>query len=287
MKHINFWLGVIFFSSMIILAIFFKQSIRYNKKNYRLSLNKIEKIEISQGNLQKVTLTNDNGVWLVNGIIPIKYNHLKQIYNIVLKMKKKQKVNEHILFDVRNELMNSPEVRIWSNGRIVKSFYIGQPISDSSGNYYMPSDDMLAFVVYVPGQRCNLQDYFVTYPNYWRDSHVLQGILKKAKFMIYHEPKHRKKKKHITNSLRQQLFDIQTSKYIDEAGLIDSLHWKEKRADYLCKIEFLNSEEIPKAKFTCFDLGHRFLALLEDFGGNCVAVTLTKKDLQLLRKVNN
>ncbi len=287
MKKQNFWLGLILLLLLIALVVFLNQKIKANDKTCKFSLDEIEKIELVLNNVNKVILVNDDGQWVVNGIVPVKKEPLEQLYSIVSHIERKQRVNEHILFDIRQELMNSPEIKIWSNGKIVKSFYIGPPISDSSGNYYMPSDDMLAYVVYVPGQKANLQDYFKTDPNYWRDYHIFRGIISRVKYITYHEPGQEKKKKVIDSSLRQQLSQISVSRYIDEAGMIDSLRWAAKHSHYLCRIEFFDGEQIPKAKLTCFKINDRFLLLFEDFGANSVAAVISKKDMELLTKLKD
>ena len=287
MKRINFWLGLLLFGTLIGLAIFFNQKNKQNQKHCKLSLDQIDKIEIVQDNVPKIVMENNAGVWLINGIVPVNREHLQQTFDIITRIEKKQRVNEHILFDIRQELMDSPEIKIWADGKIVKSFFIGPPISDSTGNYYMPSDDMLAYVVYVPGLRENLQKYFVTDFNYWRDRRILSGIINKVQYVSYHVPGRKTLKKTLTREEKQQLSGIEVVKYIDEKGLIDSLRWAQKHASYLFKIEFFNTDKIPQAKLTCYDLNHKYLVLFEDFGGNAVAALLTKNNIDRLKEIKD
>ncbi len=287
MKKLNFWPGLLLFIALIGLAIFFNQKKKKAKHQTELTLKQVDKIELAQDNIHRVVLVNDDGVWLVNGIVPVRRPELDKMFDIIIRIRKKERVNEHILFDIRQELMNSPEVKIWSQGKIVKSFFIGPPVSDSSGNYYMPSDDMLAYVVTVPGFRGNLQNVFVPDLNYWRDSHVLAGILNKVKYVSFHEPGMSQKKDVLDPDLKKDLAAIQTTRYIDEAGLIDSLHWAFKHGKYLFRIEFYDKEKIPQSTLACFKRGNRFLLLFEDFGTNAVVVVLSRHDIDLLKRVKN
>ncbi len=286
MKRTNFWLGLTFFVVLLALAVYINQRHKMSQRKSQLRLDQIEKIELSH-NGQEVILVKDGTNWLVDGLIPVRLDALEQMYKVIAGMKKRGRVNEHILFDIRKELMNSPEVKIWSNGKIVKSFFIGKPVSDSSANYYMPSDDMLAYVVYVPGIKGDLQHFFVADPNYWRDAYLLKGILPGVEYYSFCTHARNKKIMPFTKRLKKDLSEIKAQSYIDEAGLVDSLQWAKKHNKYLCQIEFFNNEKIPVALITCFRINHDYMALYEDFGGNAVIAVLGKDDVDILRNIKH
>ncbi len=244
----------------------------------------VTRIDIKKDNKITVKLVRDSEYWTINDLLPVRKQAINALKNIIDNMIIIGKISDNELFDVRQQLLNSaPEVILWNNAQIINSFFIGGEPLDSSGNYFIPSDDLVVYLVKAKNFNYDLSKYFSPDPDYWREKYFLRHISSKTHYLKLSTPEKKNILISMNKKLKRRLDNILAYKIIDNVGIIDSLNSLYKNKVYSVKIDFLDKDKIPEREFICF--GNTHLALFSDTGDNSLALLLTDKDMEIINSI--
>ncbi len=268
---------------IFLIAIFFTPH-KENKKICSKSFSAITRIDIKKDNKVTVKLIRDTLYWTINNLLPVRKQAINDIKYIINHMTITEKVNDNDLFNIRQQLLNNaPEVVLWHNSQIINSFFIGGQPLDSSGNYFIPADDLIVYLVKVNNFNQDLSKYFSPDPDYWREKYFLRHISSKTHYLKLSTPERKNIFISMNKKLKKSLDNILAYKIIDNVGIIDSLNSLYKNRNYSVKIDFLDKDKIPEREFICF--GNTHLALFSDTGDNSLALLLTDKDIEIINSI--
>ena len=121
-----------------------------------------------------VTLIKEGQVWTVNGNHLVDDDKIKLLLQAVSHIEVKRRVSKlksDSLFSIINS--NKISVVIKNGNSLVREFYIGEDLKDSSGVYLLKKGSALPFVGYVLGEKHLFNEVFSTVVNSWKSKEIL------------------------------------------------------------------------------------------------------------------
>ena len=159
-------------------------SIRSDKKNFAVSdTSKIERIELSNRNLQMVSLQRSDGCWILNDSLFANQSSINLILKTVKEMRVKNPVARSALKNVIERMgIQNTKVDIFSNNKKIKTIYIGGETADQLGTFMMLEGAKEPYVVYIPGFNGYLSSRFHCRESDWRDKNIFRNFKKISYF---------------------------------------------------------------------------------------------------------
>jgi len=133
----------------------------------------IDKIFMVKKNNEQVTLNRSGKEWIVNG----QYSARKDAIDILLKtlhrMKVKNPVSKSSLDNMITMLAaRNTKVEIFSDGKLLKTIFVGGPTQDQLGTFMMLDGSSVPFIVSIPGFAGYLSSRFFTDEGSWRSPRI-------------------------------------------------------------------------------------------------------------------
>lgn len=109
-------------------------------------------IAIVKGN-KEVVLQKKEGSWLVNETV-VTDNKVKALINVLATLEVKNRIAKELKDSLKTELMsNGTLITVYNNEQVLRSYYLGQDLPDSSGIYGIKSKGDTPFVLYQMGEK--------------------------------------------------------------------------------------------------------------------------------------
>lgn len=129
----------------------------------------ITKIVIEDKTPAKVTLTRENGVWMVNGKAPARVDAIAVILETFHHIDMKSYVSKEAKPAVLKRLdVFGKHVEVYAGNKLLKSFSIGTETPDQLGSYMLLDGAKEPFAMHLPGFNGYLNSRFFTDEDAWR-----------------------------------------------------------------------------------------------------------------------
>ncbi len=129
----------------------------------------ITKIIIADKSPAKVTLTRENGIWMVNGKAPARVDAIAVILETLHHVDMKSYVSKESRPAVLKRLdVFGKHVEVYSEDKLLKSFSVGTETPDMLGTYMMLDGATEPFAMQLPGFNGYLNSRFFTNESQWR-----------------------------------------------------------------------------------------------------------------------
>jgi hypothetical protein len=129
----------------------------------------ITKIVIEDKSPSKVSLTRENGVWMVNGKAPARVDAIAVLLETFHHIGMKSYVSKEAQPAVLKRLdVFGKHVEVYAGDKLLKSFRVGTETPDMLGSYMMLDGANEPFAMHLPGFNGYLNSRFFTDENQWR-----------------------------------------------------------------------------------------------------------------------
>ena len=146
------------------------------KENYAFAVKDtaaIDKIVLSDKSPSKVILVRNRGDWLLDNKHPVRTDAIQVLLETLHKMELRNFVPERQQQQVSNKLeVYGKEVKIYSNGKKIKHFFVGKEIPSETGTYMKMADGDMPYAVHIPSFTGFLNTRFFTDPYLWRSREI-------------------------------------------------------------------------------------------------------------------
>ena len=159
-------------------------STRLYKKNFEVSdTSKIERIELSNRNLQMVTLRRSVGCWRLNDTLYANQSSVNLILKTIKEMRVKNPIARSALKNVIERMgIQNTKVEIFSNNKKIRTIYIGGETADQLGTFMMLEGAKEPYVVHIPGFNGYLSSRFHCRESDWREKNIFRNLKKISYF---------------------------------------------------------------------------------------------------------
>ena len=135
----------------------------------------IDKIFMVKKSNEQVTLTREDKGWVVNG----KYSARKDAIDVLLKTLKRVQVKNPVSQSSMDNVIKmlatrNTKVEIFSEGKLLKTIYVGGPTQDQLGTFMMLEGSSVPFIVAIPGFAGYLTTRFFTEERAWRSPLIFE-----------------------------------------------------------------------------------------------------------------
>ena len=191
-------------------------STRLDKKNFEVSdTSKIERIELSNRNLQTISLRRSVGYWTLNDSLFANQSSVNLILKTIKEMRVKNPIARSALKNVIERMgIQNTKVEIFSNNKKIRTIYIGGETADQLGTFMMIEGAKEPYVVHIPGFNGYLSSRFHCRESDWRDKNIFRNLKKISYFNpTINRENNTKSKWSITD--RKYLKNIYCEKFLD------------------------------------------------------------------------
>ncbi len=140
----------------------------------------IDKIFISDKNGETVTLSKEGAIWKVDGKFNARPDAIETLLHTIKKVKVKNRIPKEGLSQIiKNIAVQNKKIEIFSNGELIKSYFIGGKTMDSQGTYMLMQDvasglnSTVPFVTHIEGFDGYLTERYIAKADLWRDARIL------------------------------------------------------------------------------------------------------------------
>ena len=191
-------------------------STRLDKRNFEVSdTSKIGRIELSNRNLQMVSLRRSNGCWTLNDTLFANQSSINLILKTINEMRVKNPIARSALKNVIERMgIQNTKVDIFSNNKKIRTIYIGGETADQLGTFMMLEGAKEPYVVHIPGFNGYLSSRFHCKESDWRDKNIFRNFKKISYFNPSTNEKNGRKSKWTTTD-KKHLKNIYCEKFID------------------------------------------------------------------------
>ncbi|MEX1188732.1 MAG: DUF4340 domain-containing protein [Bacteroidia bacterium] len=137
----------------------------------------IDKIFIADKNGNSSTLDRISPTsWKVNNKYPVRPDAMNTLLQTFNKMKVRNPVAKSLEPKVLRDLAGpvQKKVEVFSNGRLIKTLYVGTESVDKLGTYMLLENSSAPFEVHIPSHRGFLQSRFIVDEDIWRDPAIFR-----------------------------------------------------------------------------------------------------------------
>jgi len=108
--------------------------------------------------------------WVVNSSFKAKSETMNTLLKTLKLIELKSPVPENAQDFVKENLIKSKKIEIYSDNKNYPALYIGEQTSDKSGNYVMKANSEKAYIAYIPALNINLANSFSVNENEWKSN---------------------------------------------------------------------------------------------------------------------
>lgn len=191
-------------------------SIRSDKKNFEVSdTTKIERIELSNRNLQMVSLRRSVVGWTLNDTLFANQSSVNLILKTIKEMRVKNPIARSALKNVIERMgIQNTKVEIFSNNKKIRTIYVGGETADQLGTFMMLEGAKEPYVVHIPGFNGYLSSRFHCRESDWRDKNIFRNLKKISYFNPTINRENNIKSKWSTTDIKH-LKNIYCEKFLD------------------------------------------------------------------------
>lgn len=130
----------------------------------------VDKIFMVKKTNEQVTLTRgDDGKWLVNNKYVVRQDAIDLLLKTIHRLRVKAPVSKSALDNVLKMMATrNTKVEIYSDGDLIKTYYVGGPTQDQMGTFMMLEGSSVPFVISIPGFVGYLSTRYFTEEEQWR-----------------------------------------------------------------------------------------------------------------------
>jgi hypothetical protein len=145
----------------------------------------VDKIFLADKTGNAVTLERNTGGkgWTVNGKYQVRMDAMNTLMATIRKIDIKEPVGKKAQDNVVKQLAaNAVRCEIYSNGKLVKAYYVGSQTQEMTGTFMILMDpetmkpSAKPFVTYIPGFEGYLTTRYFTQEKLWRDRTIMQYV---------------------------------------------------------------------------------------------------------------
>lgn len=147
----------------------------------------IDKIILTDTQGDTTILNRKDGYWMANEKFRIEQNPLNTMLKTIRNIRVKSEVNQEMSDNlVEQMIINNTKVAIYQNGKLSKTYYVGNPTKDRYGTFMLletPEEgrSSKAFVMELPGHKGHLATRFFADVETWRFSGIYNYPLDQLK----------------------------------------------------------------------------------------------------------
>ncbi|GAB4290378.1 MAG: hypothetical protein Kow0068_15820 [Marinilabiliales bacterium] len=176
-KNKILFLAVIIMAIISIILLIFKNpksTIDENKRDFAIKdTASITKIFMVNKSNDKVLLTREKNYWVVNN----KHKARKDAIAILMKTLYNMDVKAPVSKSKHNTVIRmlsgqSTKVEVYSNDKLMKTFYVGGPTPDHLGTYMLLEGADYPFIIHIPGFNGYLSTRFFLEEHLWRSPEI-------------------------------------------------------------------------------------------------------------------
>lgn len=146
------------------------------KQDYAFTISdtaSIDKIIIKDKTPSQVTLTRDDGFWVVNDEFRARKDAINVLLETLNRMQMRNFIEERMKPTVIKRMsVYGKEVQVYKEGKLFKTFFVGTETHDELATYMMNKGADAPFAVHIPGFNGFLSSRFFTKPELWRSRDV-------------------------------------------------------------------------------------------------------------------
>ncbi len=129
----------------------------------------IDKIFMVKKNNEQVTLVRNEKGWTVNSQYSARQDAIDLLLKTIKRMRVKNPISTSSMDNVIRMLATrNTKVEIYSNGKVLKTIYVGGATQDQLGTFMMLEGSSVPFIVAIPGFAGYLSTRFFTEERSWR-----------------------------------------------------------------------------------------------------------------------
>lgn len=120
---------------------------------------------------ESVTLTRENGGWMVNGTYKARNDAMDILLKTLYRIRVKSPVSKAMMNNAVNMLATrNTKVEVYRGKKLIKTLYVGGPTQDQMGTFMMLEGSSVPFVVHVPGFTGYLSTRFFVEEDAWKST---------------------------------------------------------------------------------------------------------------------
>ncbi len=133
----------------------------------------VDKIVISDKRPSSITLTRQDGYWLVDGEYRARKQAVTTLLETLNRMTMRNFIEERMKPTVIKRMsVHGKEVKVYKNGKVHKVFFVGTETHDEMATYMMLKGSDAPYAVHIPGFNGYLSSRFFTSQDLWRSRDV-------------------------------------------------------------------------------------------------------------------
>lgn len=134
----------------------------------------IDKIVLSDKSPSTVTLTREGRYWMVNGEYRARRDAINTLLETLNRMEMRNFIEERMKQTVIKRMsVYGKEVKVYKDGELFKTFYVGTETHDELGTYMMIKGADAPYAVHIPGFNGFLSTRFFVDPVLWRSRDIV------------------------------------------------------------------------------------------------------------------
>jgi len=181
-------ISIILIITLLSVALYFfiiKKNSTINKSEIDFAIedtSSINKIIIYENN-DTLILERKENYWKINNVFSAKNEEVTSLLTTLKLIDLKSPVPTNAQDYVKKLLLSSKKVEIYDNQKLIKSFYLGNLISDKSGNYMMLTNSENAYIMQIPALKTDIADKFSTNLKHWKDKNIFKYNLQEINYI--------------------------------------------------------------------------------------------------------
>ncbi|MFO7617066.1 MAG: DUF4340 domain-containing protein [Bacteroidales bacterium] len=122
-----------------------------------------------------VTLTRENGVWMVNDKYPARGDAMDVLMKTLNRIRVKSPVSKAMLDNaVKMLATRNTKVEVYKGRKLLKTIYVGGPTQDQMGTFMMLEGSSVPFLVHIPGFTGYLSTRFFVEEDAWKSTDLFK-----------------------------------------------------------------------------------------------------------------
>jgi hypothetical protein len=139
----------------------------------------IDQLFLADREGNKVTLTKQQGYWLVDGKYRAKSSQIGTLLYTIKSIEVRSPVGKN-LYNNTMKLMSSrsTKIEIYQHHQLTKTYYVGHPTMDNRGTFMYLEGSTVPFIMHIPGFNGFLTSRYFAVPEDWRDPAIFHFTAK-------------------------------------------------------------------------------------------------------------
>ena len=170
-------ISIIVILSIIVAYLIFsdkESSISKSKTDFAINDTSIINKIIITKDKQQIIISKKNNKWKLNQNQGINSNKIQKLLVSITLIKLKTPIPNKAQAALLKKLRKSKKIEFYNNEKKIKSYFIGEQISDKSGNYMLLENAEEVFAIYIPSFKMDLSTIFSLDEYYWKSKVIFE-----------------------------------------------------------------------------------------------------------------